>query len=456
MVSTCHLDINETRSCALQQLRMNMKLTQSIFVAFTFASMMNIVNCALRGGVVKKIGGVITGKVGQGGVDAVRNASFHTIDGEDTDFFKVNDFESFSPPGTPPDSPRGSFNLFPSISESPKKSNPTTPRNSETHAKFGNFISRISLGGSRPASPTSQGRTSSVPASPRNSSTMTPPRTGSSVAPIHDPSFTASQVVGSVHDDQLISRTASSNRPAYLSMFLNLHNVSDTDLTLLPAKRMSLEVEAMVAELSEIFGHFGPSSDYFMNLNRMLTYIDQKFILTPFVAHLAAGMLQHFGPKPQHVHAKAPKALELFLRTKMPFLAKTSKKNITESGELSFVDFAGYMTIKNVLADIDRSSRYSETLLKDLQMELSSCFLNILLKNSLIFDEVIMYYSIIFSNCDTLEKFKIRLATLVKLLIELTKKKISGPVTVSEIRTTLARDFKELSEYVCECYGIDD
>ena len=51
---------------------MKMKLTQSIFVAFTFASMMNIVNCALRGGVVKKIGGVITGKVGQGGVDAVR------------------------------------------------------------------------------------------------------------------------------------------------------------------------------------------------------------------------------------------------------------------------------------------------------------------------------------------------------------------------------------------------
>ena len=426
-----------------------MKLTQSIFVAFTFASMMDIVNCALRGGVVKKIGGVITGRVGQEGVDAVRNASFHTIDEDETDNFKVSNFESFSPPGTPPESPRGSFNLFPSISESPKKSNPTTPRNSETHSKFGSFISRISLGGSRPASPTSQGRTSSVPASPRNSATMTPPRSGSTVALIHDPSSTVSQIVGSVHDDQLISRTASSDRPVFIDLLLNFNSVPETDLNLLPAKKMSTEVEEFVNNCTDLFGHPGPSSAYYTNLNRTLLYIDQKFTLTPFVAHLAAGMLQHFG-------IKAPKALELFLGTKMPFLAKISKKKNTKSEELSFVDISGYMMVKNVLADIDRSSRYSEILLKDLQMELSSCFLNILLKDSLIFNEVIMYYSIIFSNCNTLENFKIRLATLVKLLIDLTKKKTSAPVTASEIRTTLILDFREFFENVCKYYGIDD
>ena len=422
-----------------------MKLTQSFFIAILLASFNAVDTALLRGG-VKNIGSAITGRVGQEGIDAVRNASFHTIDGDETDFLEVHDFVSFSPLGTPPDSPRGSANLFSSRAGSPSKSNPTTPRNSEAGSSFANFFPRISLGGSRPASPTSQGRTSSVPASPRNSSTMTPPRTGSIATLIRDPS----PALAPVTEDQLISRTASSDRPAYLDMFLNLHNVPDTNLTLLPAKRMSFEVEAMVDELSEIYGYYGPSSDYYMNLNRLLTYINQNFILTPFVAHLAAVMLQHLG-------SKAPKALELFLGSKMPFLVKSSWKMIPKSDELSFVDIAGYKRVKNVLTDIDRTKKYSEDLLKGFQDQLSAAFLDVLIRYFVIdFDEIMMFYSIIFNNCTSFENFEVRLATLVKLLIEFTKKKTSAPITASEIRTTLFRDFKEFSEHVCKNYGIDD
>lgn len=422
-----------------------MKLTQSFFIVTLLASFKAIDTALLRGG-LKNIGAAITGRVGKEGVDAVKNTSFHTIDVDETDFFDVRDFVTFSPPDTPPESPRGSMNLFPSRTSSPNISSPTTPRNS-----FSNLISKAFLGSSRSrsTSPTSQCRTSSVSASPRNSSTITSPRTGSNDTLTQDPSLALAPVT----EDQFISRTASSDRPISLDMILNLRGIPKTDLTLLPAKRMSSEVEAKVEELSAKFGHYDPFSEFYTNLNRILTYINQKFILTPFVAHLAAIMLQHLG-------AKAPKALELFLGTKMPFLIQSFwEEKILESGELElkFVDIVDNKKLLKVLTDIDRTNIYSEDLLEALKDNISAAFLDLLgqyFVNN--FDEIMIFYSIIFDNCRDFSQYEIRIATFVKLLMEFTKEKTSAQITKSEIQATMNFEFKEFSEYFYENYGIDD
>lgn len=346
-----------------------------------------------------------TGGVGK---DAVKNISnnkeFHFANQkQDADeILKVNSF-SESPVSSPTGTPRGSLNKkYPSFS-----SNTPSPRNSES----GPATSRFSfLRPSRFSSPTK----SPEPAQ---------------------------------EDISRLRSASSGDRPNFLGMFLDLASVPEINLETLPAMPMTPEVGAMVNNVSEKFKHYD-GSIFFIYLNRTLAFVNQKYVLTPFIVHLAGKMLQHLG-------AKAPNAVNLFIEKKMPFLGVPGLTDTT----LFLVQDVELRDLKAFLGDTKEIKGYSEGLLNSLQDHISTVFLDVLNPvSSLNFDELMIFYMIAFNNCKTSANYASRLATIVKLLIEFTVDAVkkNSDVTLSEINNTLLFEFGKFSQKLYKHYGIDD
>lgn len=299
---------------------------------------------------------------------------------------------------------------------------------------------------------------------PSFSSNTTSPRTSFSEAVVSKLPFFRSRSSSPINtpahqEGDLASRPASrGNRPKYLDWFLDLNSVPEIQLEHLPAKPMSNDVRNMIIAVSNTFDNFDESDNFVTDLNRTLTFISQKYVLIPFIVHLAGLMLHNLSSASG---SKAPKALELFIETNMPFLAKSLQ---TPDTDLRFTTIPRLMEyFDDALDETGKIKGFSEKLLDELKGNghISSAYLNILNQASARlfssnFDELALFYMIAFNNCKTPVDYARRLAIFTQVLIAFTadaERKNSG-VTLKEVNDSLTFDFGNFTMKLYEHFGV--
>lgn len=353
---------------------------------------------------IESVKRIFTGHTGENGRKGIAESSEFQYDENGTnEILKASSFTE-SPYSSPPGTPRGSLNFkLPSFT-----SNPSSPRHSADSA--------------------SNRETSFLPFLRSSSSSPTNTPRGS---------FPEQQ------NNSLLRSTVTGDRPNYLGMFLDFASVPEIGLETLSAKAMTHEVSRMINTVSEKFNHYD-GSNYMINLNRILTFVSEKYVLTPFIIHLAGLMLYNLGPK-------APNALELFIEQKMPFLAKSSRERVPE---LTITNLFESRELRAASRDNQATKGYI-ALQKTLQDQISAGFLNYV--PGLNFDELMMFYMTAFNNCKSSAEYAKRIAAIAKVLIDFTASSVekNSDVTFLEIENTLRFDFEKFSSKFDQHYGVD-